>query len=121
MNSIAFHIACPAHCAVYDFEERAFFAQDESQPLCGGEIVAAVRIGFEPHPIGFIRRQAGKADETPRDIVTALVRQKVAHQVSAATRDDMAPSFCVLLEGFALKGVYLIANEAHNAHRMVPR
>ena len=76
MNSI--HLACPAHCAVYDFEERAFFAQDKSQPLCGGKVVAAVRIGFEPHPIGFICREAAKADETPPDIVTALVRQKVA-------------------------------------------
>jgi hypothetical protein len=49
------------------------------------------------------------------------MRQKVAHEVSSASRDDAAPVLRVLLEGVALKGINLVPDETCDGHVVVLR
>ena len=93
------------------FEESSLFAQDEPFALRERKVRAAFRIGFESRPIRLVRGEAVARDQPPSHVVRTLMRQKIADEVTSATRNDARPVLGVLLEGGALKGIDLVPDE----------
>src|ERR1700730_870957 len=84
-----------------------------------GEIGPSFAVLMEAPSIRFVRRQGLELDEAPGDVIGALIREKVAHQMATAARNDPAPAIRVGLEGRALEWVDLVPNQARDAHREV--
>ncbi len=80
------------------------------------EIFPCRAIRFQAHPVGLIRRQRLKFDESPCDVVGTFVGKKVADQVAATARNDRAPVLRVLFERGALKRIDVVADETDDAH-----
>src|SRR5437870_976977 len=77
-------------------------------------VSAAIRIGFKPSAINFLRLEAVERDQAPCDIVGALVRNEVADEMTAASWNDLPPIRRILLEGITLERIDLVADEACN-------
>src|SRR5437870_1094805 len=93
-------------------QESPFFTQNEALRLRQREVLATLRILLQPRTIGLISGQAVERDQTPRDVIGALVWKKIPDEMASTARDDAAPIFRVLLESIALEGIDLIADEA---------
>src|SRR5262245_607392 len=102
--------------ALDQLDERALFAQDEALALCEGEILAPFGVGLDAPAIRLVLRQRIEAQQAPRLVVGAFVRNEVADQVSAAARNDATPALGVRREGLALERVDLVADEAGDRH-----
>src|SRR5438094_6209691 len=63
---------------------------------------------------GFVRRKAVESDQSPGDVIRALIRQKVAHEMTTAPWDDMAPDLCVIFEGISLVWIDFVSDDAGN-------
>lgn len=100
----------------------ALFAEDEALGLREGEIGGTFGVLFDAGFVAFVGTEAVEGDESPGDVVCALVRKKIANQMASAARNDAAPVFGVLLECVALEWINLIANHAHHFefHRFPP-
>ena len=98
------------------FDESTFLAQDEPSHLCECEVLTALRIGFQPRPVRLVRGKTLERDQSPRDVVGALVRQEITDQIPTTAGNDPAPVFGVLTERFALGRVDVVADEARDGH-----
>src|SRR5438045_1246343 len=101
---------------VYVLHEGSFLAQYEAALARESEILAPRGIGLEASAIGLVGGEAVEPDDSPGDVVRALVRQVIADDGPAAAWNDLQPAPCVRREGLALEGVDLIADEAGDVH-----
>src|SRR5262245_46617925 len=74
---------CDCHRPFDVCEERALFTQDEALALREREVLHALGVGAQAGAIALVVGEAGERDQSPADIVRALVRQEVADQVAA--------------------------------------
>src|SRR5262245_39974585 len=103
--------------AVHRSREGALLAKNESLLFGGSEIGERLTVSPQRQAIGFVGRQAVERDQSPGDVVRALVRQEVPQQVPAAAWDDASPVFGVLVERFLLKRIDLIPDETGDGRR----
>src|ERR1700757_1814172 len=97
-------------CAVNRLYEGALFAKDDAFCYRCLEVLARLSIGFQLLSVHFIRCKAVEGNQPPGNIVGALVGQEVAHQTATTPRDDAAPVFCVLFEGFPLVWIDFVSD-----------
>jgi hypothetical protein len=55
---------------------------------------------------------SGRRRSAPGDVIGSFMGLKIAEEMSPAARNNAAPIFGILLEGFSLEGVNLIADDA---------
>src|SRR5439155_23942816 len=79
-------------------------------------IRASFRDGLQSRPGELVRREALARDQSPGDVVGALVRKEIADEVSATTRDDARPVLSILPESVALERVDLVPDETGHSH-----
>src|SRR5260221_14361570 len=75
------------------------------------EILPRRCIPFQAHPVGLICRQRLELDESPCNVVGALVRQEVADQMAAAAGNDRPPVLRVRFERSTLKRIDVVTDE----------
>src|SRR5882757_4081644 len=116
--SCALGLWCRGQCehAVDDLEERALLPQDEAMCLRESKIFPRRGIRFQAHAVSLIGRQRLELDESPCDVVGALVWKKVADQMATAAGNDETPVLRVVLERSALKRIDFVTVETDDAH-----
>jgi hypothetical protein len=95
-------------------------SDDEALRLSEVEVLACFRIGLQARPVRFVRGEARERDQSPGDVVGAFVRQEVADQMAAASRDDAALVLGVGPELVALKWIDVVSDETGHGHRCAP-
>lgn len=102
--------------SIDDFEEGSLFAKDQALCLCHEKVCTSFGIGSQAGSVIFVGSESIEGDQTPGDIVGSFVGEKVADEMSSATRDDVAPVFCILVEFVSLERVDLVTDEACDLH-----
>ena len=97
-------------------EKGPLLAENEAQRLRHAKIFSSFGIVLQASAIRLVGSQRRERNQTPRDIVGAFMREKIADQMTAATGNDSPPAFGILFEGGALKRVDPVANEASNGY-----
>jgi len=105
-----------AERSIDDFDEVSFFAEDKSRALCHGEILTSFGIGLQACSVGLVRGETIERDQTPGHIVRAFMRKKITDQVTAASRNDVAPILGIFLELVSLERINLVADDAGDRH-----
>jgi DNA-binding transcriptional ArsR family regulator len=101
---------------IHRFDEAAFFAQNETLALRELKVGLPFGVGLQACAINLVCGETRKRDQSPGDVIGTFVRQKVADEVAAAGGDDPSPIHRIPLEGGALKGVNLVADQAGKVH-----
>src|SRR5580698_6632562 len=98
-------------------DEVSLLAQDESLVVRHGEIFLRFGIRLQQRFVGLISCQTIERNQTPRHIIPAFIRQKIAYDVSAASGNDAAPIRRVLLESVPLERIDLVTEDSRYCHR----
>src|SRR3954471_24061822 len=87
-----------AECRRDGLDEIALLAHDEAFAARCGEVCARIRIVPQSSLVCLIRSKTIERDQAPADVVGAFMRQEIADEMTAATRDDARPPRRVFLE-----------------------
>src|SRR6267142_2682717 len=118
-SSGSFRCSGDIECPVDRLYESALFAKDDAFGYRCLEVLARLSIGFQLLSVRFIRCKTVEGNQSPGNIVSALVGQEVAHQTAATPRDDAPPVFCVIFEGFPLVRIDFVSDETRYCHIFV--
>src|SRR5262245_21814134 len=100
-------------------EEGPLFAQDETLALRECEILHALGVGAQPGAIALVVGETGEGNQSPADIVRALVRQEIADEMAAGAGDELAPALRVLAKSIQLRRVDFVADETGDRHGLL--
>ena len=84
------------------------------------EVLASFRIVLEASAVVFVGCKAIERDQTPRNVVGSFVRKEVTNEMPSAPGNNTTPILRILPKLVPRKWVDLIADDAHECHRIVP-
>jgi hypothetical protein len=97
-----------------DFDEGAFFTEDETPGVREGGIDGASGVPLDASLVPSVGRGAVEGDQAPGDVVGPFVGKKVAHELAPTVRNDAAPVFGVWFDRVALEWIDRAANHTHH-------